>query len=171
MYIHIYTHTYTHTHTLYRYIFPPSWPPYSSFSTLGELLCSYSCQPLISNSVGSISSFREWRVTVCKMLQCSLARSSHSVSARCCCHSCLHQRECVELLRSLPPVCITPYSPWTCQAVFHLCLYPHGPLCLKPFSLLSVCLFPPLLSYASKMSLPPGNRPKLQSELRFPFIL
>ena len=48
-----------YTHTLYRYIFPPSWPPYPSFSTLGELLRSYSCKSLISDSVGSISPFRD----------------------------------------------------------------------------------------------------------------
>ena len=59
------TNTHTHTHTLYRYIFPPSpsWPPYPSSSTLGQLSCSYSCQSLISNSVGSISPFGSEELT------------------------------------------------------------------------------------------------------------
>ena len=57
--ISIRVYTYIYTHTLYRYIFPPSWPPYPSSSTLGELLRSYSCKSLISDSVGSISPFRD----------------------------------------------------------------------------------------------------------------
>ena len=103
----IYIYTYTHTHTLYRYIFPPSWPPYSNFSTLGELLCNYSCQPLISNSVGSISPFREWRITVCKMLQCSRP---------------------VVLTLCLPDAAVTPASirenAWSCCFLCLLCASP-----------------------------------------------
>lgn len=45
---------------------------------------------------------------------------------------------------------------------------PHNPLCLKPLLFFLSASFLLFLSYASKMSLPPGNHPKLQSELRFP---
>ena len=141
-------YTHTHTHTLYRYIFPPSWPPYPSSSALGEWSCSYGCQSLISNSVGSISPFGSEELTcvqcfsaawpqfslrVCQMLLSLLPPSERMRGVAAFSPSCVrHPLQSLNL-----PSCLPPLPVPTRSSLFKTLL---SSFCLPPSSSSFLCL-------------------------------